>query len=66
MARLLNPPTLKETGVGRVLSDIGCVALLSGIYFGLCLRRVLVDLGVVTGALVASIGGGHGWHFIVT
>jgi hypothetical protein len=43
-----------------VLLDIGGIALLGGIHFRFCLRHVFADFGIVTGALVASIGRGTG------
>src|SRR5216684_221396 len=63
---LLHSPSLEETGVRGVLLDIGGIALLGGIHFGFCLCHVFACFGIVTGALVASIGRGHGRHFIVT
>lgn len=64
--RLLHTSSFEESRVGRVLLDVGGIALLGRIYFALSLRRVLVGFGIVPGALVASIGGRHGRHFIVT
>jgi hypothetical protein len=49
-----------------VLFYIGCAALFGGIHFALFLRRVLAYFGIVTSALVASIGGRHRRHFVVT
>jgi hypothetical protein len=63
---LLHASSFEEPGVDRVLFDIGGVALLGGIHFGFCLRRVFIHFGFVAGSFVASIGGRHGRHFIVT
>jgi hypothetical protein len=41
LTTLLHTPSLEETGVGGVLFDISCFALLDDIDFVLCLRRVL-------------------------
>jgi hypothetical protein len=62
----LHTPSLKKSGVGRILLYVGCVALFGGIHFALLLGRVFADFGVVTGSLVASVGGRDGRHFIVT
>jgi len=68
---LLHSPSLEETGIRGVLLDIGgrlvrrySRRLLSSP--SLCLFRLFAYFGVVTGALVASIGRGHGRHFFVT
>jgi hypothetical protein len=63
---LLYTSSFEEPGDGCVLLDVGGIALLGGIHFALCLRRVLADFGSVAGALAASIRGWHGRHFIVT
>jgi hypothetical protein len=63
---LLYATPFEESSIGRVLFDIRRVTLLGGIHFGFCLRRVSAHFGVVTGAFVASVGGRHGRHFIVT
>jgi len=63
---LLHSPSLEETGIRGVLLDIGGIALFGGIHFGFCLRHLFAYFGIVTGALVASIGRGHGRHFFVT
>jgi hypothetical protein len=62
----LHTPSLKKSGVGRILLYVGCVVLFGGIHFALLLGRVFADFGVVTGSLVASVGGRDGRHFIVT
>jgi len=53
---LLHSPSLEETGIRGVLLDIGGIALFGGIHFGFCLRHLFAYFGIVTGALVASIG----------
>src|ERR1700719_560729 len=62
---LLDAPPLEETGIGRVLPDVGGVALLGGVHFGSCLRGISARFGVVTGTLVTAVGGRYGRHFIV-
>jgi hypothetical protein len=62
---LLYPPSFEEPGIGRILLYIGCVALFSGIDVALLLGRVFSDVAIVTGSLMASIGGRHGWHFVM-
>jgi hypothetical protein len=64
--KLLHTPSLEESGVGRVLLDIGGVTLFSGVEFALFLRRVFADFGIVASSFLASVGGRHGRHFIVT
>jgi hypothetical protein len=66
VTKLFHSPSFEKTGVRRVLLDVGRIALLGSIHFAFYLRRVLTDFGIVTGAFVASIGGRHGRHFIVT
>ena len=61
--RLLDPPSLEKSGVGRVLLDVGCIALLRGVQFAFCLRRVLAHFGLVTGTFVTAISGRHGGAF---
>src|SRR6266481_5609097 len=53
---LLHSPSLEETGIRGVLLDIGGIALFGGIHSGFCLRHLFAYFGIVTGALVASIG----------
>ncbi len=57
---LLHSPSLEETGIRGVLLDIGGIALFGGIHFGFCLRHLFAYIDIVTGALMASIGRGHG------
>src|SRR5664279_4661140 len=64
-ASLLDAPPLEKSGVGRVLLDIGRVALLRQIDIFVHLRRILADLGIVAGALMATIGRRYRRHFIV-
>jgi hypothetical protein len=66
VGRYFHSPSLEETGIRGVLLDIGGIALFGGIHFGFCLRHLFAYFGIVTGALLASIGRGHGRHFFVT
>jgi hypothetical protein len=64
---LFHTPSLEKSGVRGVLLDIGGIALLRRILnIVVPLRRVLVRLGMVTGTLLAAIGGWHRRHFIMT
>src|ERR1700712_112962 len=64
---LFHASSLEESGIRRVLLDIGGIALLGRILnIVVSLRRILVHLGMVTGTLWAAIGGWHRRHFIMT
>src|ERR1700729_835149 len=57
-ASLLHAPSLEKPGIGGVLLDVGGIALLGQILdIFVPLRGVLVDLGVIAGALGAAIAG---------
>lgn len=63
----LHSPSLEETGVGRVLLDVGSLTLFCDVDFAFYLRCVFAYyFGLITGALVAAIGRRHGRHFVVT
>ena len=62
---LLHASSLEKTGIGRVLLDVGGVALLSGVDFTLVSGSILVHSGVVTRPLVTAVGRWHWRHFVV-
>ena len=60
---LFYSPTFEETGIGRVLLDVGGLALLRGV---VSLGRVFIYFAVISGAFVASISRRHWRHFVMT
>jgi hypothetical protein len=64
---LLDATPLEKSGVGRVLLDIGGLALLGRVLnVFVPLRAVLVHFGMVAGTLGAAIAGRYRRHFVVT
>ena len=63
---LFYSPTFEETGIGRVLLDVGGLALLRGVDFAFSLGRVFIYFAVISGAFVASISRRHWRHFVMT
>src|SRR3984893_1105801 len=62
---LLDPPAVKEPGIGRVLFDIRGLALLRRIFrLGMLLRGVLLRLCVVAGKRVVAVSGRNRRHVI--
>src|ERR1700736_1924154 len=62
---LLHASSLEKPGIGRVLHDVGGVALLGSVNFTLVSGSILVHLGIVTRPLMTAVGRRHWRHFIV-
>jgi hypothetical protein len=62
---LLDPASLEESLVGRVLPDVRSLALFRRVDIRVRRCRVLRDFGLVTGTFLTSIGGRHRRHMIV-
>ena len=52
-----------DAGMGRVLLDVGSVALLVGVDLRLPHSIILIDPGIVAGAFGTAAGGRHRGHF---
>ena len=63
--RLFDFATLKEALVGRILLDIGRIALLQGVHVSMYFRHLVRGLGIITGPFVTSIGRRYRWHMTV-
>jgi hypothetical protein len=59
---LFDPPPPEEALVGRVLFDVGRVALLQGVHVRRWFRALVCRLGIITCPFVTSIGGRYRRH----